>query len=857
MFGATNTSPFGATNNATNTGTGLFGSTNNNTATSPFGASTGTQSSLFGAKPATATGGMFGSNTATTTNNAFGGTSNTGAFGSSGGFGTNTNTNSTSPFGSTFGANNNSTTNTGGGLFGQQAAKPAFGGFGATNNTATTSPFGTTTNNTSGGLFGQNNNAGNTGTGLFGANNTNTSSPFGSASSTTNAPAASSGFGGFGGTATQQQNKPAFGFGNSGTTNTTTTSPFGQSTTNTGTGLFGQTNTANTGGSGLFGNTSSQNTNTGTGLFGQNNTAGGATGTSGTGLFGQSNNNATSNTASPFGGFGAANNQQNTGATTGGLFSNAAKPAGSLFGGGATTTAPATSGLFGGSTPGATATGSFGVDGGANSAKPSLFGTAPAATAKPTTGLFGGANNPLGTRGTFGAPNDTTPRFGLAGNTSAQQQGTSLFGQAAKPSLFSQPSNASTNGGLSLSGSTGATQLNNSQLLASVDQNPYGNNPLFTSVNGQQAQSQPGTPVATPLSTTPSSNRKKQGIVSAYKLAPKPLFSPRPRHVGSGSPGNRSSIMGSSATGADDSINGDRTLGKLTRTGSNSPNAVANSVYSLHADEAILSSNAFSPHGSSVRRLIIDRKRTPNNSLLLTDGRSVADESSQLLTPGPSNTSVLPGSIASLDLSETTIPGTPSPNGALRTSVSPEKPFNRGMNNNGVANDSATTASAPAKPKPVLPDNEIVDEHGYWISPSQEKLDHMSLKELEGVKNFTVGRKGFGFVRFDVPIDLSQYSSVFKQIPGRIVIFGKKSCVIYPDTSSKPAPGSELNVKATISLEGVWIMTKDTREPVKDPNHPLYDKHLQRLKNLKFTTFVSWDKETGTWVFKIDPSAES
>ncbi|KAL6361849.1 hypothetical protein LRP88_05327 [Fusarium phalaenopsidis] len=169
-----------------------------------------------------------------------------------------------------FGQNNNNTNQSSG-----------FGGFGA-NNTTNTSGFGS--NNTGGG-FGQTNTSG----GLFGGNNNNATSGFGSST------------GGFGSNTTGGfGSKPATTFGSTG---------------NTGTGLFGSSNTTtNTGtGFGGFGNTTNNtstfgSTNTGGGMFGNNNankTGFGTTSNTGGSLFGGGNTNTT---GTGFGsGFGATN----------------------------------------------------------------------------------------------------------------------------------------------------------------------------------------------------------------------------------------------------------------------------------------------------------------------------------------------------------------------------------------------------------------------------------------------------------------------------------------------------------------------------------------------------------------------
>ncbi|SGZ58069.1 CIC11C00000002696 [Sungouiella intermedia] len=268
------------------------------------------------------------------------------------------------------------------------AQQPATAGFGASSNNA----FGqkpllsaNTTQNTSGGLFGNSASGG----GMFGQNPQNLAlgGLFGSSNANL--------------TSNSTANQPSNGglFGNSNTTaNSANTGLFGSSSNKPATGLTG----------GLFGNSSAGGNN--------------ATGNSTTGTFGTAN----SNPAAPSGGlFG---NSTNT--TGGGLFTNSgaanttsnasgglfgAKPAtGGLFG--STSAPPATGGLFGGSS---TNTAPQANSGG-------LFSKPPSSTG----GLFGNSstlNKPAG--GLFGASSSNSG--GLFGNSSSSTQQTNgLFGQA-------------------------------------------------------------------------------------------------------------------------------------------------------------------------------------------------------------------------------------------------------------------------------------------------------------------------------------------------------------------------------------------------------------------------------------------
>lgn len=177
MFGNNNANTlgglFGNKPAAPATSGGLFGA-NNNTANNTTNTTTNTLGGLFGSKPAGTTtgGGLFGNNNAanttlgTTLGGLFGNTNNntTANTNTLGGlFGNKPATTSTTGGGGLFGNNNTNTTNTGGGLFGNNTSNTASTGGGLFGNKPAT-----TTGNTSGGLFGNTNNA-SLGGGLFGS----------------------------------------------------------------------------------------------------------------------------------------------------------------------------------------------------------------------------------------------------------------------------------------------------------------------------------------------------------------------------------------------------------------------------------------------------------------------------------------------------------------------------------------------------------------------------------------------------------------------------------------------------------------------------------------------------------------
>ena len=61
-----------------------------------------------------------------------------------------------------------------------------------------------------------------------------------------------------------------------------------------------------------------------------------------------------------------------------------------------------------------------------------------------------------------------------------------------------------------------------------------------------------------------------------------------------------------------------------------------------------------------------------------------------------------------------------------------------------------------------------------------------------------------------------------------------------------------LNVRARIELVKCWPLDKASREPIKDPEHPMAVRHLKRLRGMKHTHFEGFDIEEGKWTFTVD-----
>ena len=144
-------------------------------------------------------------------------------------------------------------------------------------------------------------------------------------------------------------------------------------------------------------------------------------------------------------------------------------------------------------------------------------------------------------------------------------------------------------------------------------------------------------------------------------------------------------------------------------------------------------------------------------------------------------------------------------------------------------------------------------EGEYWSEPPMDTLSSWGHNELIAIEKLVVGRVGYGKITFLDPVDLTGSGSV-KQLFGDLLRFEDKECSVYPDLDNidKPAPGSGLNVRARVELDGCWPVDKATREPIKDENHPQMVKHLKRLRGMKETKFESFDMKDGKWTFTVE-----
>lgn len=559
--------------------------------------------------------------------------------------------------------------------------------------------------------------------------------------------------GGFGQPATSAFGQPAASTGAFGQQQPATTSAFG--------GGFGQ-KPATTPATGGFGSGFGQPA-AATGGFGQPAAAGG---------FGASTSKpassfsfgaaAPTSTAGGFGtGFGATPAPATGGfgqPATGGLF-GAAKPA-----------APTTS-LFNNAGASTGATGGFGGFGtgaaGATGATGGLFGQ------KPATGL-GGTGGGLFGNNTMGA---TNTGFGFG----QQQQGTNSFNLPAQGGLTSFGTNPLQPG------------MQQQPLIAAVDKNPYGNNPLFDLSKVSNTPS--GLKSGASAVAVDGSGRKSSN--AHYPISPRVVSKIKLRGF------NFHPVKSSARQASTSSLEG-------------------------ISDDAVLGSGAFAPRAHS-KKLVFDNDIDAAGIVDLvnskkSDKRRVMFDPQLEYVAAKGNNAAAAATPATMTTTTTT------------TTIISEVT---------ATNDAPSTSNTHAASSSAA---NVALRNDYYISPSLDTLANMPTEGLKHVQNLVVGRKGYGEVRFDQPVDLTNVA--LEDIMGNIVVIEEKKVVVYPNQDTKPPKGTQLNLPATVKIENCFSHDKNTGAPVRDPTHPRFNLFKERLRKRENVEFVDYTSN-GEWIFKV------
>ncbi|XP_052868912.1 nuclear pore complex protein Nup98-Nup96 [Anopheles cruzii] len=755
------------------------------------------------------------------------------------------------------------------GLFGQNAAAPATGGlFGTSTNTfgaTTTPPFGTTAGSTFGKPFG---------------NAPATSAPgFGFAQSTTST------LGGLG------ANKPAFGApgtGLFGQTATPATNTFGQTSAF---GGFG-TQTAATQPGGLFSGAGTAGAAPAAGAFG---TLAPSTGTS----FSFGSNTQTNQPAgSTLFGAKPANTFGTLGGTTFGQNVTSSAPS---FGFGTNTNAAGTGGSFFGSSFNKPAAPAFGLGstapaGGLGAGGGLTFGTG-------TTSLFGNTANKPGGLGTGTS---------LFGNTSTLGTTGGAFGSLGMGSSFGTGGIGGTAGiggiGMTTSPSGQQTVPIHQQILAMAT-SPYGDNPIFKGIKPLAGPTEdslkPTNPSAQKAilegsnyhfkvsSRSGSADRVKVKPLGAAQLkksifdgleeydstledsftlkpnAKRLIIKPRSVKPTIVIPESET-VDGSSVT---DAANSPTTIyGRSSSSQRVAEESFRNQI-PINPAESAKQQNDGNRRVSWLQSNVLDKVRQQQSSNPRLS-ESVLDNTIKEFASVSNNRNEKPASSSPGPIREESIligetdagakggsrgglSGTSPTSAATGTNQTANESFisNRSFLNEtslggGIGTDLSTSVPALVEDAEPHPTGIVLRRTGYYTIPSLDEI--AQLMDDEGrcmVANFTIGRKGYGNVYFNEPIDVAGLNL------DEIVHFRHKEVIIYPDDENKPPVGSGLNRKAQITLDQVWPHDKTLHEPIKDPQRLAlmdYESKLRRVCDKHDTRFLEYRPDTGSWVFKVE-----
>lgn len=398
-------------------------------------------------------------------------------------------------------------------------------------------------------------------------------------------------------------------------------------------------------------------------------------------------------------------------------------------------------------------------------------------------------------------------------------------------------------------------------------------------------------PIATPIST--ANKLRKSAVLPQYKINPiqaSRLVTPQKRGFGFsystyGTPSSIASITSTPGGLGSSLLNGSigRGLGKSLST--------SNLRRSFDPDgESILSAGAFSAGSSrfagsgSLKKLTIDRSLRNdlfgNQGNLLSSSSEKVDQARGILKKkvsfdasaigGDGNDQAQNNGDASNDLaieaSHNNAEPTAQEQGFLRSSSRGSlRPL--GHKANGVLShaemesvkgnelavvheddSSETAAAATHHSTPNIPQSDPQPGQ-YWMKPSKEELSKLSKEQLKRVEGFSVGRNGCGHVEFNEPVDLTL--TPLDDIYQKIALIELRSLTVYPDSNLKPSVGHGMNVPSTIFLENSWPRQKDRKTPTNETSGPRFNRHVDRLQKVTDTEFVRYEKDTGTWVFKV------
>ncbi|KAL9174944.1 hypothetical protein ABFS82_02G083900 [Erythranthe guttata] len=114
------------------------------------------------------------------------------------------------------------------------------------------------------------------------------------------------------------------------------------------------------------------------------------------------------------------------------------------------------------------------------------------------------------------------------------------------------------------------------------------------------------------------------------------------------------------------------------------------------------------------------------------------------------------------------------------------------------------------------------------------------------VKDFVVGRKGYGSIKFLGETDIRNLDIE------SVIHFNNREVIVYPDSTKKPPAGQSLNKPAEVTLLNVKCIIKNTGEEYVDGVEvQSYKAMLVKKASENGAEFVSYDPVLGEWKFRV------
>lgn len=133
----------------------------------------------------------------------------------------------------------------------------------------------------------------------------------------------------------------------------------------------------------------------------------------------------------------------------------------------------------------------------------------------------------------------------------------------------------------------------------------------------------------------------------------------------------------------------------------------------------------------------------------------------------------------------------------------------------------------------------VLKNGDYFTRPSYDRLQRMTDRELSEVDGFTVGCKGLGSVEWIGKTDVRHLNL------DELIFFEKKEVIVYKDDDHKHELGTGLNRPAIVELLGVF-------PPRKSSSAEAYREKVKERTSDIGATFLDYSAATGIWRFRVE-----